>query len=272
MRASSIASRAGYVDAQATLIRASLIAAHSANQHEAGFQAAEVRFYFRLFANWLEQDVLRPSLDLELTQVRRALESLERAGHCTRSRGRRFRLNEAGLLELVEKLVDEVGIGFEEVLFVLLIAASYRDILRARVQGAAVPISSPARRRLGAALDPSRIAKRAVRNAEKLVSDLEQRIAADQSLETQLYEMRKQGLSTVQIVHRLTDAGAYQLQRIRPLAQLLLQLPEDLREAELSAGIATRRGILFGPLLSRAREELGQLRQVALSFGGRYET
>jgi hypothetical protein len=261
MRASSIATRAGYVDAQATLIRASLIAAHSANA--AGFRAAEVRFYFRLFANWLEQDVLRPSLDLELTQIRRALQSLERAGHCTGLRARRYRLNEAGLLELVEKLVDEVGIGFEEVLFVLLIAASYRDILRARVHGAVVPISSPARRRMGIALDPARIAKRAVRNAERLVSDLEQRIAADRSLESQLGQMKREGLSTTQIVERLTDAGAYQLQRIRPLAQLLLQLPEDLRAAELSAGIATRRAILFVPLLARAREELTQLRRLA---------
>jgi hypothetical protein len=268
MRTSTLSKRAGYVDAQATLIRASLIAAHSANLQDDGFRAVDVRFYFRLFSNWLEQDILRPSLDLELTQIRRSLQALERAGHCSQSRNKRFRLTEDGLLELVEKLVDEVGVSFEEVLFVQLIAVSYRDILRARILTGSAAISSATRRRLGAMLDPKRISKRLVRNAERLVNDLERRLLDDAALEKQIGRLREEGFASVELIARLTGVGAYQLQRIRSFSELLLQLPEDLRAAELSSGIGARRQMIFLPLLARARAELHQLQQLALSFDG----
>jgi hypothetical protein len=122
----------------------------------------DVRFYFRLFSNWL-----------------------------------------------VEKLVDEVGFSFEEVLFVQLIAVS---------------------------------------------------------LERQIGRLREEGFAGAELIARLTGVGAYQLQRIRSFTELLLQLPEDLRAAELSSGIAARRQMIFLPLLARARAELHQLQQLALSF------
>ncbi|HEX4385400.1 MAG TPA: hypothetical protein VH083_20715 [Myxococcales bacterium] len=262
MRNSTLASRAGYVDTQATLIRASLLAAHSV--HADGFRAVDLRFYFRLFSNWLEQDILRPSQDLELTQIRRSLQALQTAGHCGQPLPKRFVLTEAGLLDTAEKLVDEASVAFEEMLFVLLFAASYRDVVRARVLGAARQIASSTRHRLGSILDPKRISRLAIRNAARLVGDLEQRIAADRALEEQMTKLLREGLSTSEVVKKLTDGGAYQLQRIKPYTELLLQVPEDLRTAELRSGIATRRQMLFQPLLARAQEELRQLQDLRM--------
>jgi hypothetical protein len=80
--------------------------------------------------------------------------------------------------------------------------------------------------------------------------------AAERALEQQIEGLRGSGLSSVEVVARLSGTGACQLQRIRPFAELLLWLPEDVRAAELSTGIATRRKMIFAPLLARAREEL----------------
>ena len=266
MPSSSLALRSGLVDSQATLIRAALLAAHSVHARDGGFRAVDLRFYFRLFSNWLEQDVLRPSQDLQLTQVRRVFQGLIKQG-LARSRARRLLISELGLLELAERLVDEVGVAFEENLFVLLFAISYRGVLTSRVLGAAPALSPEARRRLGNLLDARRVGRLAVRRAERLVKDLHSRLELDRALETQLQGLQDDAaVPREQWVARLPGVGAYGLERVRPLRALLAQLPPDLLHEELARGIPSRRQLLFLPLLARAREELRQLQKIVAAL------
>ena len=271
MRYSSLARRAGHVDAQAPLLRASLIAAHAATTAAGGFRATDVRFFFRLFGNWLESDVMRPSLDIELTQIRRVLEGLVREGHVrrvgtVRSRDNRARLSASGLLELADKLIEECGPDFEETLFVLHFAASYRDILRARVVGAGESLAPSMRKRLATILDGKRIVKRAVRNREQMAADLRQRLADDRSLEGELERLRAT-VADRDLVTAMSELGGYQLERVQPLKRLMAMLPADLRRTELATGIATRRERIFEPLLARTEVELRLLRGLADQLG-----
>jgi hypothetical protein len=76
----SLSARFGWLGAHATHLHAALLAAHGAATPQVGFRAADVRFFFLLFTNWMESDVLRPGQDVDLTQVRRMLDRLTRAG------------------------------------------------------------------------------------------------------------------------------------------------------------------------------------------------
>src|SRR5262249_59421892 len=66
--------RFGVLAANEALLGASMIAAFGASSDE-GFRPTDVRFFFFLFSNWLEKDVLHAGATLELTQVRRLLEA-----------------------------------------------------------------------------------------------------------------------------------------------------------------------------------------------------
>lgn len=268
MRNSTLVKRAGHVDAQATPLRAAILAAHGVYAKAGGFRAVDVRFFFRLFGNWLEYDVLRPSLDIELTQLRRTLETLEKSDHLRRVKARRekrFLLTASGMLELAEKLVEECTVSYDEVLFVLLFATSYRGILRARIVASSAKISQATRRRLGALLDPARFVTRAVRHHERLAADLRGRLDADRGLDEQVQKLlvASAGEMTEQVVGTLVGVGGYQLERVQPLKHLLEILPDDLRRAELTAGIASRRRFLFEPLLVRTEQEIASLKKLA---------
>ena len=159
-----LAARYGQVRAQATFIEAAVVAAHGATARLGGFRASDVRFFFLLFTNWIEHDVLRPEQDLDLTQVRRVLGRLaeqgwpERASAARRRGGGRPRrrrapprrerapksrrrparpppgerhvLTAAGLLGLVESIIEPRGRRpLEESLFVACFAAIYRQAI-----------------------------------------------------------------------------------------------------------------------------------------------
>ena len=268
MRQSSLVTRFGQVDLHSTLLRASIIAAHAVSDSR-GFRASDVRFFFRLFGNWLEVDVLHPSQDIQLVQIGRVLRVLEEDRHLTRTTKRhvrykeqRVRLRGSGLLLLADKLVDECVPSFPETLFVLHFAASYRDILRARVVAAGERLLPATRRRVSNILDPKRIVKRAIRDCELLVTDLKQRLELDRALEAEVAKLRATA-SDAEIAFALTNIGAYQLERIQPLRQLMSMLPDDLRRAELTSGVSGRRRMLFEPLLARCQVELALLRELA---------
>jgi hypothetical protein len=76
----TLATRFAKVRAQSTLLTAAILAAHGAAEGNAGFRPTDVRFFFLLFANWVERDLETPGHDLDLTQVRRALDQLVAGG------------------------------------------------------------------------------------------------------------------------------------------------------------------------------------------------
>lgn len=254
----SITARFGHVRAQSTFIEAAIVAAHGAHAHLGGFRASDVRFFFLLFTNWIEHDVLRPEQDLELTQVRRVLSRLLDKGWLvttspSRGAGRRHALSDEGLVGLAESVAEGRGRRpFEEALFVVCFLASYRELLLARARDATTPA---ARKRLATLLDARRALRSVRRTWHDLVDDLETRIAGSRRLEEEARKALSLRAGKAETAKRLSQAGSYQLERIRPITELLGALPDDLLSFELEAGIARRTALLFEPLAERARAE-----------------
>ena len=261
----SLSARSAHVREQAVFIHAAVLAAHAGGTRS--FRASDVRFFFLLFTNWVEHDIVRPGQDVDLTQVRRAIERLARAGWARRvsrergdgSGGRRYALTESGLVGVAEEIVGTTGRPFDEMLFVLCFVASYRDALLARVPAGVARLASPTRRRLATLLDPRAVLAVAKESTRAVLVDLTHRIESSRSLEREAEAARGRGADDVAIVRHLETLGSYQLHRVRTLREVLMALPEDIRRFELTRGMSLRASVLFEPLAERARAELAIL-------------
>ncbi len=243
-----------------SLLTASLLAADLAAT--SGFQQRDVRFFYLLFRNWLEIDVRQPGADIDLTQIRRACEGLGprlRAIPRRRTAGRlprtRYQLTLAGVLALVDELVAPSPTrSFEESLFVVLFAASYRAHVIRRVEPAPV-----ARKRVARALDPRMIIAGLRRELQRQCDDLEKRIAEGDQLRQAAERARERGADDREVAAIMEKLSTYQLHYLRPLGELLLSLPPEIRRHEMGDGITARRELVFGPLLAVTRAQLQQL-------------
>lgn len=243
-----------------SLLTASLLAADLAAS--AGFQQRDVRFFYLLFRNWLEVDVRQPGADIDLTQIRRACEGLgsrlraiprrRKAGRLPRTR---YQLTLAGVVALVDELVaPDPTRSFDESLFVVLFAASYRAHVIRRVEHAPV-----ARKHVARALDPRTVIAGLRRELQRQCDDLEKRIAEGDRLREAAERARERGAEDREVAAMMETLSTYQLHYLRPLGELLLSLPPEIRRHEMGAGITARRELVFGPLLQVTRAQLQQL-------------
>jgi hypothetical protein len=261
----SLSVRFGALAAHATVTQAAILAADVS--HAEGFRPTDVRFFFLLFTNWMEDDLLRPGLDVDLTQLRRALARLVEAGQATVGAGRapRYRLSPAGVLRLVDGLVDpQVARTFEETVFLATIAASYRVLLAERVRGAP---RSPGRRIL-TQLDPIRILRAERRRLDAVRQDLEARVEGGRRREA---FVRAAPASTPpsRLAEQLrAEVGSYQLHPVRSLEALAASLPAPLARWELGPGSGLRARILFTPLLEQVRARLAILDRLEAAAAG----
>jgi len=252
--------RFGLARAQATVLVAALIAAHGAAGAR-GFRPTDVRFFYYLFTNWLERDVLHPGETLELTQVRRLILRLMALGLArnsdsrgTRRGGRvRYALTPKGLSTLTASLAASVDTrSFEEAVFVVTFVACYGPRLFER-------LSRTESARLSAELSPHNLVRRARRRIQRLLRDLEERVASSVSVAREAEQRRREGASPRSIALELERLGAYQLQHVRSFATIVLSFPDDLRDFELGPGFVLRSRLLFETFASTARAQLRAL-------------
>jgi len=259
MREARLEERFGVVRLNITVLAAALLAAHATSPaHE--FFASDVRFFFYLFANWLERDVLYPGETLDLTQVRRLFQRLRRlrlarsARRATRSRssGTAYTLTGAGVRTLLEAVVRVVEArSFEEAVFVIAFVATYRPHLVAM----AGPRASVSRE-----LDPAKLTARARRRVERVAKDLVKRTSDAARLHREVELARAAGLGDTAVAQRIEKLGVYQLQHIRSFADFILSFPPELLSFELGPGFAMRGALIFQTLAEYAEGQLQALR------------
>jgi len=170
--------RRSLLDTESTLASAAVLAAHGVTRSASGFSATDVRFYFRLFANFIERDLTRPGQDLALVQVRRALLQLV-ARHGARAAGRAktlrgkagatWVLTARGVVDLLRHLAhDAPRRSFEEAVLAAVFVASYEPFLLASLP--------PDETHEATALcDAPAIVERALAHARRLEADLQER-------------------------------------------------------------------------------------------------
>jgi hypothetical protein len=262
----------------ASLLAADLTAAVDRPRAEVrGFMLRDARFFFLLFRNWLELDLREPDTDIDLTQIRRACDQLAlrrriaivpppRSRSARRPRTR-YLLTLAGVLALVDDLVAwSPDRTFEEGLFVVLFAASYRGLVIRRAEQAGAPV---ARKHVARALDPRAVIASLRRSLANQLADLEERMASGDALFAAAAAGRTRGATDAEILAQLERISPYQLHHMRPLGELLLSLPVDVRRHEIGAGITARRELIFAPLLQQTRTQqqiLAKLEPVAIAI------
>ncbi len=266
MRA-SLAERYGLLETRGSVVVAAVIAAHGASTGDTGFRLSDVRFFFYLFSNWLEQDLVQGTESLELTQVRRWMERLVERGWARPARARargersRFALTPTGLEELVDRLTAEVDRRtFEEGLLIACFAACYG--------GAIVARATPARRRdLAQRLSPDRLLQRVAARIDRVIADLEERVRSAGEMQSEARLLRQSGRADADVAAALDRRGAYQLQHVRSFGEVMGALPPDLLRFELTEGIALRGTLLFAPMLAQARAQRSVLAELRSALG-----
>jgi hypothetical protein len=250
--------RYGVVRAHSTVLVASVLAAHGvAGGH--GFRASDVRFFCYLFANWIERDVLYPGEAIELTQVRRLIQRLTAHGFARgplsgapRDRtSARYGLTHDGSAALLTVLSEAVDTRpFDEAVFVVALMAAYREPLLEQ-------LTADESDRMRGLIDPRRLIGRVRRRTERVLHDLETRIAQAAQIAREGAESQRAGVPETVIASRLERLGVYQLQHVRAFASFVLSLPDDLRSFELGPGFHFRSRIIYETLAEQMR---GQLR------------
>jgi hypothetical protein len=261
MKTARLDQRFGVVRAHSTVLVASVLASHGvAGSH--GFRASDVRFFCYLFANWLERDVLYPGEAIELTQVRRLIQRLTAHGFAggplpgaPRDRARaRYTLTHDGSAALLTVLSEAVDTrSFDEAVFVVALMAAYRGPLLEQLSAADAD-------RMRDLLDPTRLIARVRRRTERVLHDLETRIAQAAQVAREGAESQRAGVPETAIAARLERLGVYRLQHVREFASFVLSLPDDLRTFELGPGFHFRSRIIYETLAEQMRGQLRALR------------
>ena len=246
---SPLAERQGLSRSHDQIIVAAVIAAHGASTSSRGFRLSDVRFFFFLFSNWLEHDVVHTTETLELTQVRRVLTRLVSRRWARVLVARRYALTAAGLAGLVVAMTSDLEVrSFEEALFVICFAQCY---------GAAIVARAPPSRRRGIAerLSPERLLRTAERCVERIIADLDERVRSSEAMQLEARALRRAGTRESSIAAALDGQNAYQLQHVRAFAEVLRALPPDLLRFEVDEGLGLRSEILFAPMAALARAQ-----------------
>ena len=201
----------------------------------------------------------KPKLSPHKDEIRRAIARLVRLGHAARvgSEGARrpsFRLTPGGILELAAAVVEPKGHRpFEEMLFAIAFAAAYGELLATRLRASKSTIEA-------FPLDADKAMRSAQRALDALTRDLEERIASSRAIEESSHRAAPDG---VDITGLFAQHGGYQLERVKPLKDVLGGLPADVLSIELSRGIRLRRELLFTPMAEAIRAQQAVLESIA---------
>jgi hypothetical protein len=249
MQRSTLAQRQGGSPTRDTIVAAAVIAAHGAAPAGRGFRLSDVRFFFFLFSNWLERDLLRATEALELTQVRRLLARMTARRWARAGTDRRHVLTAGGLVGLVEEITADLEMrSLAEALFIVCFAQCYGAAIVARAP-------APRRRALADRLSPDRLLRDAERRIERITADLDERVRTSEAMQREARALRSAGLAEQDVAAALDRRDAYQLQHVRAFGEIMRALPADLLRFEMDAGLEIRSKILFAPLAALARAE-----------------
>lgn len=252
----SLAEREALVRSQDVLVSAAVLAAHGASPVRSGFRMSDVRFFFFLFSNWLEHDLLRRTRTLELTQVRRLLSRLVAQKWARSPAARTFALTPGGLTGLVSEMTRDLDArAIEETLFVVCFGRCYAAAILRRVP--------PSRRaRIEELLAPDRLLQGAERRLDRTIADLQERVRSSEAMQREALALRRGGLPEGAVAAALDGRGAYQLQHVRAYAEVVRALPEDLLRFEVSEGLGVRSELLFEPMVGLAEAQRAMVQKL----------
>jgi hypothetical protein len=247
------------------LIAAACVAAH-ANASEPGFRQRDVRFLSELFANWISHSVDAEATTLANTQVQRYIEQLVVDGYARVSmRGARpsYRLTRIGLIELLGRLVPGARyVQPEQFAFVYYFIKNYRQRLIAVVETEGKQFPQAVRLEIEALLDYTTLVRAQLRAAELELQKLEQRLQDSEQSGALAARLLKRGEPLSVVAAEIERLHPYELNSLKPLSELMAEIPPDLARWELETGAQRRAADLWVPVKAVLVAHVNSLRKM----------
>lgn len=247
-----------------TYISAAALAAH-ASYIRNGFRIRDILFFIELFLNW-NSDFEGTREPLQATQISRYLDKLVSEGFARRSgRGRvqLFRLTRLGLLDLVGRLADvHSALPIEQSLFRIYFLKGYRPWLKRLVEEGSSLVPPALAIELAALLDVDTLLEQEIKRTERALLRVEKRISDAQETSTLVKNRLKCGTPFDDVVKEVERRFPYELNSMKPLAELISSIEADQRPWELQSGNLLRVTTLWEPQRALLKELLRQLRGI----------
>lgn len=243
-------------------IATALIGAH-AQYPEIGFRHKHVRFLMELFSNWVEVNLPGSMIEAQNTQIARYLAALVKEGYARKINRKGYplyRLTRVGLIELLSRGVNSTYLHDKDFFFFLyFFVTNYRDRLieLVRQEGSQFP---PAMQiEIEELLDSKKLVERELAHATKELKRLELRIQDSRRTVNYARQSLRDGMEIDQIVKEAEKRWPYELNSVKPLSELISEVPPEAREWEIITGNEMRRKHIWersGNLLSAYITEL----------------
>lgn len=251
-----------FVSRNQVLLSSAVVACH-ATLREPGFRQRDLKFYFELFSYWSLGEGIESGIQVQTTQLTRLLSGLVDEGYAkrlSRSRAAPFRLTRLGLIAMLSRVVEVRENDPPQVfLFAYFFLRSYRSRLIELVQVQGNHFPAALRIELEALLDTDSMLESKIRSVEKEIRKLSEGVndaEATSALSRRLFE---RGMSVSEVVSEVEKRYPYEFNSLKPLHELMAELPADTRAWELERGNELRSEMIWKPALSLQQSFLQEL-------------
>lgn len=254
------------LDRYEVFVAPALVAAH-AERRDLGFRHRDVKFVIELFSNWVESSLQGVVLEVQNSQVARYLAGLTAEGYArriTRKGYPRYRLTRVGLVELMSRAVSKSCVAQREHFFFLYyFVTSYSARVHELVEAEGRQFPVALKLELEDLLDPAALVKREIEAVRRELAKVEQRIHDSLSTSKLVQRFLRERRPLEEAVAEVQRRYPYELNSVKPLAELIAEVPPDLREWELTEGNERRAAQIWRPAEAMLRSYLAQLESLS---------
>ncbi|MCB0331338.1 MAG: hypothetical protein KDD70_16825 [Bdellovibrionales bacterium] len=259
-----------YAALHQVLLSSAFVASH-ASFRERGFRQRDLRFYFELFCQWSEWGRPYSASQIQTTQLTRQIQSLIENGYVkklNRSSRSPFLLTRLGLIEMLSRIVtlreDEAHGIF---LFAFYFSKVYRERLIAlvREEGKQFPVALQIE--LEALLDHRSMLDDKISSVKKRLRKLSRGLEDAEAASKLASNLFARNIPLSEVVKRVEESHPYEFNALKPLSELIVEIPPEAREWELEHGNALRAELLWKPAYALEEQFLKYLEGAKKSLG-----
>ncbi len=231
---------------------ASVLAAHSSSMLD-GFRQREVRFYMDLFSNWVFVKINSEPFPLHNTQVMRSLQNMVRLG-LAKKMGRknppRYKLTRAGLIQTLNDLVAlPLNDSYSEFFFVYQFIVNYKSRIIDLLNQDSKHFTKSNSLDVEFLMDEKKYLHRQLELVNHEIRHLKERIVDSEKSIALFMEMKANMIDSKKIFKMIETKYPYELNNQKRLSQLLQEIPEPLREREITEANQNRVNLFWKPKL-----------------------
>ena len=250
-------------------IASSIIAAH-ANSGSAAFRQRDVKFLIELFANWVENSLTEPTLNICNTHIQRYLDTLVQQGHAKRQLKAKkpfYRLTRLGLLELLSRMAAAAAnVPAEHFFFLAYFLFNYRPIILRLIEAEGPQFPYALRLEVAALLDFENLVTIHMQRCELELKKLEGKIAESPNTSRIAKRLYAEGNDPAAIAAEMNRRHPFSLNSRKPLSELISEIPPDIAKWELEEGNLKRSEFIWQPAYTLLKTRIDLLKKLSIAY------